>query len=406
MTAVPFDNLTVKFEVSWSTAPFAAPSYTDETANLRSFSLRRGRTSQFDQFTAGTLEIELENSGRRYDPTYASSPLSPNVLPRKKCRLTLTYSAVSYIVFTGFLTGLPQFGEMSNTLGTARLYAADGFSILARAKQPTGDALVGDGETITARMGRLLDYAAWPAADRDIDTNSPTLVHMQEDGSPLLDEIYSAAAGDFGQVFIAGDGKFTYHGRAWQLANNLTASATVGDSTGEIPYTDCVFTYDDTLIFNRVTGSYFIGNETVGFTQLSVDVKDTTSVTAYGESVKPLSTVSVNNTNVMSNTANWVVAYYKDPKLRCTQLTFNPRRSPATMYPVVLAAEVGARWTFIRRPQNVGSAISQDVIVEGVTHTMTVDSFTSTFDLSQAPAGYWQMGSGKWTTGSPSAVWA
>jgi hypothetical protein len=80
------------------------------------------------------------------------------------------------------------------------------------------------------------------------------------------------------------------------------------------------------------------------------------------------------------------------------------------MYPVILGAEIGTRWTFKRRPQNVGSAISQDVIVEGVTHTMTPSTFESTFDLSQASTSsgggtYWLAGSGKWTTGSPPATW-
>jgi hypothetical protein len=118
----------------------------------------------------------------------------------------------------------------------------------------------------------------------------------------------------------------------------------------------------------------------------------------------------------VNNTLEWVLANYKDPKLRVTQVSFNPRPhssvhpSATSIYPPVLSAEIGTRWTFKRRPQNVGSAISQDVIVEGITHTMTSDSFSSTFDLSQAAtitAGgtYWLAGSGKWTTGSPPATW-
>jgi hypothetical protein len=409
VTVTPFDSLTFTFEVSWTTAWNAAASYVDESAYVRSMSIRRGRTSQFDQFQAGTLTVELENSSRRFDPIVGASALSPNVVPRKLCRVSALYNAVTYRLFTGYLTALPQAGEMSNTLGTATLQAADGFNILSRVKLPTGDASIGDGETLSARVGRLLDYADWPAGLRDIDPNSPTTVETQESGQGVLTSLYEVMNGDLGQFFIAGDGDATYHGHAWQLANNLTASATVGDGAGEIGYSDVVFTYDDTLIFNRAICTNYTGSNP-NFVLHSSDLSDSTSIDAYGESVKDLGLIGVNNMNVVNNTLEWVLANYKDPKLRVTQVSFNPRRSPSTQYPVVLGAEIGTRWTFKRRPQNVGSAISQDVIVEGITHTMTPSTFESTFDLSQAPtitAGgtYWLMGSGKWTTGSPPATW-
>lgn len=418
MTVTPFDSLTITFEVSWSTAWNAAASYVDESAFVRSFSLHRGRSSAFDQFQAGKLTVELDNTTRRFDPIVGASALSPNVVPRKLCRLSATYNAVTYRLFTGYLTGLPQLGEMSNTLGTATLEAADGFNILSRAKMPTDGAFFGDGETLSARIGRLLDFAAWPAGMRDIDTNSPTTVHGQGVGQGVLAGIYEVTNGDLGQFFMAGDGDATYHGHAWQLANNLTAAATIGDAAGETNYSDVVFTFDDTLIFNRALCTNYTGSEATGFVLHSTDIEDAASVAAYGESSKDLGLIGVNNMNVVNNTLEWVLAYYKDPKLRVTQVGINARPhtsahpSATSRYPVVLGAEIGTRWTFKRRPQNVGSAISQDVIVEGITHTMTVDSFTSTFDLSQAPRGsateatYWQMGLGKWTTGSPAAIWA
>jgi hypothetical protein len=79
-----------------------------------------------------------------------------------------------------------------------------------------------------------------------------------------------------------------------------------------------------------------------------------------------------------------------------------------------LGAEIGARWNFKRRPQAVGSAIDQDVIVQGMTRTLQVQpdlGFSAEFDLQQAPTApdggtFWRMGFGKWTTGSPAATWA
>lgn len=408
MTASPFDSLTFTFEVSWSTDWNASPSYVDETAYVRGFTIRRGRSSAFDQFPAGTMSVELDNTTRRFDPLYTSGALYPNVLPRKKCRMSYTYSGNTYRRFTGYIDGLAQHGEPSNTLGTVTLTASDGTKILARSRVPTGDATVGDGETIADRVDRLLDYAGWDASARDIDTNTPTVVQMTEDGGFVLDKIYEATNGDLGAFFFAGDGDATYHGHLWQLANNTSAAFTIGESVSasEIPYTDCTFTYDDSLIYNRALCTLQTGTSAFGYTARSVDVSDSASITAYGESARNLGALAVNNENVAQNTAEFVVFHFKDPKLRVSQVAFNPRSTPASQYPMVLSAEIGTRWTFKRRPQNVGSAISQDVIVEGFTDMAGPASFTSTFDLSQAPAEYWLMGSGLWTTGSPSAVWA
>lgn len=112
MSVIPFDALTVTFEVSWSTAWNATPSYTDESAYVKTVSTLRGRRAQFEQFNTGTMTVELENSTRRFDPTYASSPLFGNLVPRRKCRLSLTYNAVTYRIFTGYIDGLAQYGEV------------------------------------------------------------------------------------------------------------------------------------------------------------------------------------------------------------------------------------------------------------------------------------------------------
>jgi hypothetical protein len=208
-------------------------------------------------------------------------------------------------------------------------------------------------------------------------------------------------------VFIKGDGKFCYRGHRWQLANNLTATATIGDSSAEIGYSDITFAYDDTQIFNRATGTASDSAAT------SLDTSDATSITAYGESARALGTLTVVNVNVLRNTLGWIVANYKDPKLRAEQVQFSrpPASAAATWYPMVLGAAPGVRLTLVRRPQSVGASISQDVIVESVSHSMNVHgAWQATFGLSGAPgsagsSGYWRIGTDKLGS-SGTAVWA
>ena len=407
MTATPFDSLTVNFSVAWASDPFAAsPSWTDETANVRSWATDRGRSGDLDEFPTGRLVVVLDNSTRRYDPLYASSPLSPNVLPGKKCQLTLTYSAVSYIVFTGFLDSLDQSSDPANTLGLATLTALDGTAMLARARLANNPGVfVGANETIGQRAGRMLDRVGWPAADREIDTDLPAVEALEETGQTFASQMALEGAGDLCQQFIKGDGKFCLRGRRWQAGHNLTASATIGDATsGEISYSDVGISLKRSEIINRASGALTGGQK--------VDLTDSASKTAYGESGKDLGTVTLVNPNVLQNSLEWILAYNKDPRSRVPQVTFNPRKNPAAIYPVVLAAEIGTRWTFNRRPQNVGAAISRDVIVQGVSLAMNANpgTFTARFNLSDAPGpsgsgGFWRIGVDKLGS-SGTAVWA
>jgi hypothetical protein len=406
MSIAWFDSVTITVECAFATAPLAVtPTWTDISAYVRRIDVQQGgRQNGLDQFQAGTATIELDNSDRRFDPLYTAGAYYPNVLPRKKIRVRVTYSAVTYDLWCGYVDGWPTTGEPSNHLGICTVTATDGFKMLSRQRLPIDPTNpVGDGETIAVRVGRLLDYAAWPAADRTLDTDSPLVGPLVPNGQTAMSEMYTAAGGDLGEIFITPDGKFTYRGHRWQLGHNLAASATFGDGGGaELPYQDVTLTFDDTQIFNRATASATVSGVSTAF-----DFSDATSITAYGESARDLGTVAVTNGNVVQNTVEWVVSHYKDAILRAEQVVVNPRRSASTLFPVVLAAQVGTRWTLVRRPQNVGSSISQDVIVQSVSHSIGLAEWQSTFTLAQSPSAagvnYWILGTG---TLAGTAVWA
>lgn len=407
MTITLFDGLQITVEVSWSTGPYDAASYTDITTYVRDFHIRSGRAKQFETFSPATLELTVNNTDRRFDPLHAGGAYYPNVLPRKQVRVSAVWSATTYRLFHGYIDALPQIGEPSNQLGWATITATDGRKLLSSSRCPTDPTNpVGDGETAAVRIGRLLDYAGWPAALRDLDADSPALVALVPNGQSIMGEIDTATAADQGKFYFAGDGKATYRGHRWQLTNNLTASATLGDGAGEIPYTDLVLSFDDVRLYNRAKGTS--GTGTV------LDLSDATSVAAYGESTRDFGTLGIVNDNVLRNTLEWTLAAFKDPHLRVDSLNLNPRNSPATIYPVVFGGIIGARWTAKRRPQNVGSAISQDVVIEGVEHSCRVTQdeavFESVFSLSEAPSvtgggNYWIIGTSKLGS-SGTAVWA
>src|SRR5436190_441219 len=101
---------TLAIEIDFAHGPLtalASNTWTDITAYVVSFSTRRGRSDALARIEAGTAQLTLDNSDRRFDPTYSGSPYYPNVVPMKKIRIRATYSAVTYDLYTGFIASWP-----------------------------------------------------------------------------------------------------------------------------------------------------------------------------------------------------------------------------------------------------------------------------------------------------------
>jgi len=134
------------------------------------------------------------------------------------------------------------------------------------------------------------------------------------------------------------------------------------------------FEFDDRLIFNRSVVSRNNG--------ATATLNDTTSQGQYFIRTSDVTDLIVNTDQQIIDIANARLSAYAQPKLRVEQLTFTPRQSPAALYPVAIGVEIGTRITINRRPQSVGAVISKQVIVEGISHTITPDGWQTVFSLS------------------------
>lgn len=116
-------------EIAFASNPADTPVWTDVTAYLMEFRTTRGRQAELNRIEAGTAEVVLNNIDRRFDPSNASSPYAPNVLPVRRIRLSATYNAVTYRVFSGYIeTWPPDYpGPLDSNV---RISATDGFKVL------------------------------------------------------------------------------------------------------------------------------------------------------------------------------------------------------------------------------------------------------------------------------------
>jgi hypothetical protein len=271
--------------------------------------------------------------------------------------------------FTGVIDELTFYG---NTALTAT-QIADHYAI-GKGNYETGD-------TASARVTSLLTMAGWMSDGTDLTTATSTVQGIDTQGKTLLAALKECEAADQGRLFIDGSGKvaFISHDTLAKTTTYNTSQRTFGDSSGELPFTDIEFVYNDQLIKNRV-----IAERSNGATAV---VNDTTSQGQYFIRTDSQSGLINDTDQAMADIANVRLATYKQPAMRVESLGVSPRAN-TTIYTGLIGDEIGTRITVKRRPQGVGSVISKELLIEGVSHDIGPQTWSSTYNLSPAPLAF------------------
>lgn len=144
-----------------------------------------------------------------------------------------------------------------------------------------------------------------------------------------------------------------------------TGQATFGDGPGEIGYQQLGdYTLDLDLVTNVVRRT---NGESV------IEASDAASIASYGK--RDQTQAAEVKSQYLTPTAEYDLAafrlaHYTQPVAYVDRLKIMPRTDPSTLWPIALGRGITDRVTFNRRPQGVGSAISKEVIIEGVSHTI------------------------------------
>lgn len=250
-------------------------------------------------------------------------------------------------------------------------------------------AMIGawDGDGSGARVDRILDGGDWPATDRNIDTGMAVL-QAATLGGTVLDALQAIEETEVGALFVSADGKVTFLARDTFLRSPYTVSqATFGDDGSELEYADLSYRYDDVLIVNEAQVSRVGGVVQV--------VRDLASQARYLRRSRVVSGLLHRLDLTSRDYATWIVAHYKDPRLRATDMKLQPSAgNETTHFPQVLGRELMDRVTVLRRPQNLGGAIDQEALIQGIEHDVTAEEWVTTWNLSPAETEtvYWLAG--------------
>jgi len=192
----------------------------NEADRLLRFTIDRGRDSViggsgsgFAALEPGVLNIELDNSDRRYDPWYTAGSLYGNLKPGRKIQFTYIglgqpddpNEVTAYTLFTGFITDI----RLSGFADTVTITAEDGAGWL-RARKPD-IALISSTGVDTAITAILADVN-YPF-DTEIEGGVESLPYFWTSGGSALDEICALANSDLGRFAVEADGTAHFFGR-------------------------------------------------------------------------------------------------------------------------------------------------------------------------------------------------
>lgn len=187
-------------------------AYTDvPRTDLRLIDLTRGRTRPDMRVDAGQMIITLDNRSGDYDPDNSSSPWwsggQTALRADLRARIVATWNGSSYVMYVGYLETTKLDAGFD---ATATMTFVDGISILGRYVAPALKNAAYSGETTTARITRMLNYANWPTGSswRSL-TGTVTLAKTAQD-EPIMDIIYQCEDAEAGCFYISRTGVATF----------------------------------------------------------------------------------------------------------------------------------------------------------------------------------------------------
>ena len=136
-------------------------------------------------------------------------------------------------------------------MGYVDIYAADAFRLLNLA-QVTTVTDAGAGQATGTRIGKILDEVDFPSSMRTISTGQSL---CQADPGTLrtaLSAIQNAEFSEQGAFYFDGSGTAIFKSRN-QVASSISSTPIDFNQTGDIPYKNLVFAFDDKLIINTAS---------------------------------------------------------------------------------------------------------------------------------------------------------
>lgn len=342
--------------------------WTDITCDVRTLRINMGRSNLLDKFAAATATMDLADFEDRYNAWNPSGIWAQNGKFRTgaNIRVRVLQFGNHRTLFTGTTDAVTD-SWPGTTDALTNVEATDAFKNLARVRPVKLGAAVGAGEKSGARVNRILDAAGY-TGPRVIATGISSWAGTLLDGV-ALDLLNEVSEGEFGPLFVDGDGSLTFYDRNAIDSDPRIANVQWSflDYEGDpldltwTCYSDLVLAATDDQVMNKATVT-----RTGGAPQVS---QDAASIAWYD-----VRSYTRDNIGLAADADALQLA------LNIVQeLAYNDRRVDAiTFYPLTTHAGVdiacGLRLLDRVRVVRVapgGTAIDAELLVQGIEHVIS-----------------------------------
>ena len=348
-------------------------NFADVTTGINSISVKRGRRDQGDQFSAGTMVLNMLDTSGIFNPFDQQSPYydlataQPGLAPMRKVRLA-RYSAtnVKEYLFNGYIVNF-DYNFALGGLDTVTVYCADDFYLLA---QTFMDEFNVSEELSSARLTAVLDLPEvdFPIAQRNISTGTQTLggasAFTVEAGTSTLEYCTRINSAEQGRLFMSRDGDLTFQPR---IGNTLSQPvANFHDDGTNLPFDSLGISFEADQVVNRAAVAIAGGDQQIA--------DDAASQAKYF-----IQTTSITDSLLHNDTAALALANYllsPEPEARYTAVGTNLNKLTTAQRDTIAVVDIGDTISIEKSfaSGNTTTQLAQELSVEGIEHTITVSN--------------------------------
>ena len=350
--------------LSDQTTPALVVDLTDIT---RQITIRRGRNITRDTYEAGTAIIRVYDNNGDFNPQNPSSPYYGQLTPLRKLRISAAYAGTTYYLFSGYTTDYTYSYDQAEQVGYVDISAADAFRLfnLAAVTAITGQSA---GQDTGTRINKILDTVDFPNGMRSIDTGNSNTQADPATSRTSLAAIQNVEVSEQGAFYITPEGNAIFKNRYNTIAS-AGGTPIAFNQTGDIPYKNLVFAFDDKLIVNQANVTR-IG----GTTQTYIDAD---SVATYFPHSITYTDLVVDTDTEAANIAAIYVATRSTTTIRIDQMTID-LLDTAVPTGTILGMDYFDNVN-ISNVQPDGSTITKNLQIQGVAWDITPNRMLATF---------------------------
>lgn len=322
------DVLAASSAANWSAVP---------TTDIRSLSLRRGRTREDQAVQPGTLNLVLENRSGTYDPDNTSSIYfwdGYSILSAGLgVRVSATWSGTTYVIYRGYLEQL-DVDESLDPVATFQFTDA-----LAWIGRQTVSSISSSyaGDTTATRLGRILDAVNWDSSLRSLSgSRTMNATTFGDSALSLADQVSRC---EFGRFYADRQGNLTLLPYESTFSTPLRVSFSDQRSAGTIEYDTIQTNPGAKYLVNSVTLT-----QATGVTQ---QYDNASSQARYGQFIKTWDAPLSNNPTAATLT-QIIGDRYAFPRTRVDRVEFNALGLDSSVWSSLLQTDLGDNVTVQR----------------------------------------------------------